>query len=69
MTESYAVLLDQELISVFDAASLVEAVEIKSRLQAGYNDMHGCDEVFHVRKSTRAERCWMDKHAYGYAMK
>ena len=69
MAESYAVLLDQELISVFDASSLPEAVEIKNGLQAGYNDMHGCDEVFHVRKSTRAERRWMDKHAAGHAMK
>jgi hypothetical protein len=50
----YAILCGDELMIICKAASLARAVEIKTWYQAGYNQLNGCDEIFHVRKATRA---------------
>jgi hypothetical protein len=61
----YAVFCGDDLISVFAAATLVQAIETKHQLQAMYNQQHGCDEVFHVRKATRTERRRMEAQTAG----
>jgi hypothetical protein len=61
----YAVFCGDDLMSVFAAASFLQAVAIKNQLQALYNQRHNCDEVFHVRKATRAERRRMKEQTAG----
>ena len=51
----YAVYLDEAVASIFDAPSFGDAVDIKQQLQNTCNDVHGCDEVFQMRKATHAE--------------
>jgi hypothetical protein len=65
-TADYAVLCDEDLISVFAATSLIEAVEIKNQLQADFNHSTGSNEVFHMRKATRADRVRMKKEMAGF---
>ena len=53
-SDDYVVLYPAGTIA-FAASSLAEAVEIKNDLQVRYNEMRNCDEVFQLRKVTRAE--------------
>lgn len=64
----YAVFCGDELVSVFEAASLAQAVETKNHVQASYNQRHGCEEIFHVRIATRAERRRMKKETAGFVV-
>jgi hypothetical protein len=41
------------VMSVFDAESFGDAVEIKHRLERTYNEMSGSDNIFTVAKATR----------------
>jgi hypothetical protein len=50
----YAIMLDDVTVSIVKAGSLVEAVERKHTIQAKYNEYHGCDAVFHVRRVSGA---------------
>jgi hypothetical protein len=62
MPKYYAVMLADEAITAFAAASLAEAVEIKNSLQARYNKEHNSDEVFALRESSAAEvRAFVDQ--------
>jgi hypothetical protein len=51
----YAILLDDDVMSVMEVESFADAVTAKNALQAKYNQLHGCDEVFHMRRASHAE--------------
>jgi hypothetical protein len=51
----YAILLDDDVLSVMEVESFVKAVKNKNMLQARYNQLHGCDEVLYMRTATHAE--------------
>jgi hypothetical protein len=51
-----------ELISVFPARDLAQAVQIKIAMQADHQKQHGCDCIFSVARASRNERRYAKSH-------